>query len=273
MTDKIRYCIYPSLLDKFSMYLASDEEFESFFNIDADGEYKQSAEEIEARLEQELIDAINRVKTPPTEAADAGTVLNEIIDRLILGQKEGRSDVEAHSSKVFVTRDGETLPMPCIYGFMDGFQFCFDLDLCKELRDYLSDAIPQCRVEAVLPTKYGNVLLYGYADYVCMDRVIDLKTTSVYDFGKFGDRSQKEVYPYCLFKSGEMTEVNEFEYLVCKWKKSVNAPWRAEIYKETYSIDMERLEESLRGRVETFVEFLERNRHRITDRKIFGGEN
>ena len=68
-----RYRIYPSILDKFQSYLDVDQTVEEFWNLDGDGEYKETADEMSDRLERELLDAVNRVPREPMEAADKGT--------------------------------------------------------------------------------------------------------------------------------------------------------------------------------------------------------
>ena len=74
------YKFYPSILDCFQHYLDADKEFEDAFNIDADGNYKVSLDDItEARL-QELLDRINRVPREPIPAADKGTCFNMLVD-------------------------------------------------------------------------------------------------------------------------------------------------------------------------------------------------
>ena len=78
--NSYRYKFYPSILDCFQHYLDADKEFEDAFNIDADGNYKVSLDDItEARL-QELLDRINRVPREPIPAADKGTCFNMLVD-------------------------------------------------------------------------------------------------------------------------------------------------------------------------------------------------
>lgn len=79
------YKIYPSLLDKYQRFLDSGKDFESHFNQDADGNYKRSLEEISKEREQALLDAVNRKPHDPIEAADIGTVFNELVDWVLVG--------------------------------------------------------------------------------------------------------------------------------------------------------------------------------------------
>lgn len=256
----------PSALQKWDDYLNSDLEFEGPFNRDADGDYKLSADEIAAKKEQELLDYINKVPQEPSEAADKGTCFNEVVDRLILNTKEGREDVSIRSGRVN-TKDGDELPV--VFADMDGFSFTFALDLCLDLRNELKGAIPQYHTEAVLPTKYGDVLLHGFIDYVLGDKVIDLKTTKMYSFPKYDKGFQKHVYPYCLIESGVMDGVSEFDYLIVKWRDLVNQPTSGDLYLEPYTYNHEQSTKHLRAVCERFIEWLDNNRDRITNKAIF----
>lgn len=261
-----KYRFSPSALSKFRDYLDSDLEFEGPWNRDADGEYKLSADEIAAKKEQELLDYVNKVPQEPSEAADKGTCFNEVLDRLLLNTKEGREDVNIHSGRVN-TNDGDELPV--VFADMDGFSFIYSLDLCLNLRNELKGAIPQYHTEAVLNTKYGDVLLHGFIDYVIDDKVVDLKTTKQYSFPKYDTGFQRHIYPYCLIESGVMDEVSEFDYLVVQWKDRVGQPTSGALYMEPYTYNHAESTKLLRGYCERFIEWLENNRYRITNKAIF----
>lgn len=47
--------------------------------------------------------------------------------------------------------------------------------------EVFSGALSQVFVSAVIPTRYGDVELYGYIDELVRDTVYDIKTTSKYD--------------------------------------------------------------------------------------------
>lgn len=267
MLAPAKYRITPSILNKFQQLLDYELEFEGPYNRDSEGNYKLSADEIAIKIEKELIDSINRVNQEPSEAADKGTVFNEIIDRLILHQKDGNPLIEIHSSKEF-----EGLEIPCIYGSKGDFRFAFALDTCLSVAQKYSDAVPQYLCSCILPTKYGDVELYGYADYIQKDRVIDLKTTRMYSFPKFEKGWQKDLYPFCLVESGDMPNVSEFEYSIVLWKDISGEPTSGAFYSEAYTYNHERTRIRLTNMVTQFIEWLEINRELITDRKIFGGE-
>lgn len=260
----LKYRIYPSLLDKFQALLDSEVEADSFYNTDREtGEQKLTADEIADRHERELLDTINRVPRDPSEAADKGTCFNEIVDCIIEHRKSGREDV-----KIETMRDSQP---PCIKADMDGFHFHFDIPLCKEVASMFKGAVCQHLCRATIETAYGTVELYGYADEIVRDKVHDLKTTSNYTFGKFERAWQKDVYPYCLVASGDMTEVKEFEYTVVKFRGgTARTPLiTGDIYREAYTYNHEAATVRLRQMLERFIEWLEANRDKITDKKIF----
>lgn len=286
--SRICYRIYPSLLDKFQSYLDSDIEAESFWNIDSEtGEMKKSPDEITAANEQALLDAINRVPHEPIEAADKGTCFNEIVDCLVEHRKSSREDIVIKTVPIVIQEgaiDNFGKPLyydeyptgeKCILATLNGFEFRFDIGLCREAAAYFKDAVPQHLCKAVISTAYGDVELYGYADEIVRDKVFDIKTTSSYQFGKFERAWQKFVYPWCLVESGEMPEVSSFEYTVFVLSKPTSkSPFiTGKMYREEYTYDHEQAGIQLRSILERFIEWLEAHREEITDRKIFGGED
>lgn len=266
--SQLKYKIYPSLLNKYSDLLHADVGCEAPWNKSGE-DYILSPEEFSDKLEQELIDTINRVKHEPSEAASAGVALNEALDRIVLNTKDGREDIKIYSSPTFTADNGMVYDIPCVYAEIDGFKFCFDRGLLLELKDIFKGAIPQYRCRANMDTKYGTVELYGDIDYILRNKIVDLKSTSNYDFGKFSQNYQRHLYTYCLTESGDVRDIDEFTYFVCKWRKSTSKPWTADLYGETYSIKMDNIEEDLRLMVERFIEWLENHRALITDKKIF----
>ena len=98
--------IYPSVLNKFQDYLDADLKVEEDWNITPEGDYRITADEMHDKLLRELIDTINRVEREPSEAADAGTCLNEVIDRILLNSATGREDVAIRTSRTFITNKG-----------------------------------------------------------------------------------------------------------------------------------------------------------------------
>lgn len=267
----VSYKFYPSLLDKFQRFLDAERDFEDPRNVDAEtGEYRKTLEEISDGLEQELLDAVNRVPREPSEAADKGTCFNEIIDCLIHSRPCGHEGMTIRSYRAGEMLDGVVVPSPFIRATLDGFTFDFDMDMCRAAADYFAGAVSQYRCSACLATRYGWVELYGFIDEIVQDTVRDIKTTSRYSFGKYEDGWQKHVYPFCLVESGDMPSVKEFEYTVYQWRERKYVPLNAVQYREVYTYDHERTRERLTQMCERFIEWLEDNRGRITDGRIFG---
>lgn len=261
--SKPKYNIYPSALDKFQRLLDTEQEFESSFNEGEDG-YKQSFEELYAANEQALLDSVNRVEHEPIEAADKGTAFNEIVDCIIHGRGSTRDDltIERHEDPTW----GQ-----CIRAQINGFEFLFDTAFCKGAAKYFWGSASQVRTEAILPTRYGDVLLYGYIDELRGDIVYDIKTTKSYDSAeKYANGWQRRVYPYCLTASGD-AEVSEFEYTCYQLQGGgVRSPLiTGEQFRETYPYNHAQATAELQAICEAFIEWLEEHREQITDKKIF----
>lgn len=256
---KPNYRIYPSLLDKFQKCLNAYIDAEGFWNLNPiTGEPKLSAEELERHCEQELIDAINRTKHEPIEAADKGTCFNEIVDCLIMDKDTDRDDT-----------------IPYIKATLNGFDFLFDVALCKSAAEYFGpNAICQHPCKGYIQTAMGLVELYGYADEIVKDKVYDIKTTAAYSFGKYEQGWQKLVYPYCLVQSGEMPAVSSFEYTIFQLSKpsARNPIIKGTMYKEEYTYDHDYAQDRLRSILEIFIVWLEGHKDKISDKKIFGAE-
>lgn len=268
----LKYKLYPSALNNFQALLDADVMFEASSNLDAEGEYKRTIEEIEEELTKNLLDTINRVSHGPIEAADKGTAFNEVIDRIILNANKGNDKINIWSSKDYEVSEGEKASIPCVYAEINGFKFAYDLYLCKDVARDMTGALPQYRCSAILPTRYGDVELYGFVDYILKDRVIDLKTTSRYAFPKFEGGWQKLLYPYCLIASGDMSDVSEFEYYVVQWRSLAGKPLNGTIYKEAYTYRHDYAKGRLIAMCEHLIEWLESHRELITDKKIFALE-
>ena len=270
MNQQPKYRIYPSLLDKFEQYLRADEEAESFFNIDNEtGEYKKSPDEVEAELKQSLIDCINRVPFA-SEAADKGTAFNAIVDSFIHRKKHVPTEREPYD----IVGDRETNVVQVSFpksDLMDEHHFMFDWKWCIEQAAYFEGSLSQVFVNAILPTQYGAVELYGFIDELRKDVVYDIKTTSSYTFGKYEHGWQRHVYPYCLIASGQMDSVKAFEYTAFALKGGTSRTplISGTRYPEFYTYDHEQTVKLLTAHVERFIEFLEANRDMITDKKIF----
>lgn len=273
------YSIYPSLLAKFQDLLDHEKKAEEDWNKVSEsakekgkypdlevGDYILTPDEMYVKIEAELIDSINRVAHAPNEAADKGTAFNEIVDCLI--ENRGPKDIllSAHRPE---TGD------PYVRAGINGFNFDFDMRLCKDIASRFPGSLTQYLAEAVMPTAYGNVRLYGYIDEWVGNKIVDLKTTSRYSWGKFEKGWQRHVYPWCVIEAGVATEIESFTYFVIEWAyQSKGKPLTAKgIYEETYTYSHEESGRKIREMCERFIEWLQSRREFITDNKIFGGEN
>lgn len=264
--SEIRYNIYPSLLDKYQRFLDSEKEFESHWNLDADGEYKKTLDEIYEANEQALMDAVNRVPYEgDTTAMDKGTCFNEIIDCIVNNKPYINSSISCESIKdngiivaTMMDEDGDIVK-----------EFIYDMKLCRAMASYYHGAVTQHYCEAILHTAFGDVKLYGYADVYMHDKVVDIKTCKSYTFGDYENRWQRYVYPYCITEQGG--EVKHFSFDVVKWSggTQTNPVLSGDIYEEVYGYNHAEATEKLREMCTCFIAWLETKRFDITDKKIF----
>lgn len=252
-----KYRFYATILDAFWGYLNSDIVWEKYWGWSENPPH--TPEEFHELQFQELIDRINR-KPFDSEAADRGTAFNEIIDCMIENRKSSIMEI----SRVYHD-DGTLYGIKAVY---NNRTFTFHIDLCLEFANYYKGALTQQWVEAILPTAYGNVLVYGLIDELMPTSVHDIKTTGSYTVGKFKDHHQHLVYPYALIQNG--SDVRTFEYNIVEFNKG---GYVVDAYTETYVFNSERDIPILTNHCEEFIRFLEENKSLITDKKIFGGEN
>lgn len=246
----VKYKFYATLLDGYQDYLRSSEIYQEYWGFSENP--AKTEDEFEAEQLEGLINRINRVPFD-SEAADKGTAFNEVVDCLILNCKTERTDMEIVSD-----RDKGLI----LVTFKDR-KFTFPVSLCREFANYYKGAIPQVYTEAILPTRYGNVLLYGYIDELMPTCVHDIKTTGRYAVGKFLHHWQHIVYPYALQQEGN--EVADFEYNIAVLAKY----GKPKTYTESYTFVPDRDIPKLQAHCEGLIEFIELKRDLITDKKIF----
>lgn len=259
-----QYRLTPSLLNKYQDLLDSDLNWAKFYGDNDNSEV--TAEEYYAKCEQELLDACNRVPFS-SEPAAKGTALNELVDCILESRKQ-RDDMVV--SRIYDPDECN----PTVIGLhteLEGFSFDFDLNLVNALADYFFGSICQHRCEATLETSRGPVILYGDLDYLRMDVVHDLKSTSKYDYGKYEKGWQKHVYPWALIESGEVTTISGFEYTVVPLTggNSKSPLISGTIYREWYDYNHEATKAALIGIVEPFIDWIEAHRELITHPRIF----
>lgn len=245
---QVNYKFYATLLDAFQNYLSSSEIYQQYYGFGDNP--KLSEEQFEKEQFQSLIDRINRVPFE-SEPADKGTAFNEVIDCLIEFRKSDKMEINVV----------ETSKKSTIQVHYKKHLFVFDTELCKQIAQQLKGALTQQFVEGVISTKYGDVLLYGYLDQLMPFKIVDLKTTKQYKAFKYRNNWQHKVYPFCLNQN--QVFLDEFEYVVTDFKK---------VYTELYVYDKEKDFLALQNHCEKFIEFLEKNKQLISDRKIFASE-
>lgn len=272
-----KYKIYATLLDSYFNYLNSDVIYERYYGWSENPPCTE--EEFEQKQFQELIDRINR-KPFDSEAADKGTAFNEIIDCLVENRRSEIMQIERLYLESVVDdyqyQEGEVKCKPktvrgdviALRATYNNRVFTFPISLCHEFAYYFKGALTQQRVGAILPTAFGNVLVYGVIDELMPTSVHDIKTTGSYTVGKFKDHHQHLVYPYALMQNA--SDVRTFEYNIVEFNKG---GYVVDTYTETYVFNPERDIPILTNHCEEFIRFLEDNRELITDTKIFGGEN
>lgn len=261
LQHSVKYRIYPSLLDGYTNLKQSGEVWEMYWGFSENPPHTQ--EEFEQIQFQELIDKINRVPSEPSQAALRGTALNTLCDRLVCGITDPRCEFVPINAE-----DGEVMGFKALITDRDASgEFFFPRAMTDKLISLYPtlETIPQAQLSNVIVSpKYGAVELYGYADYILPHSIHDLKTTGKYAVGKFKHHAQHLVYPYCV----DPQRVQRFDYDVVEITKG-NA-WA--FYQETYIYEPQRDILRLIALLEEFIEWLESNREKITDKKIFNQE-
>lgn len=299
MSQQPKFRFYPTLLDSFQNYVDSDSIWDKYYgNCETPS---ISVEEFHDQKRQDLLDNINRVKHEPSEAASKGTCLNEIVDRIVMGICPSDSEVivktirnlescqDAIKHRVFDSNKSneeneemcavkaqellEKIRQPFIYTSVDGFEFFFDINFCKEIAKYFSGCLCQYRTSAILPTAKGDVELYGYIDYLREKSIYDLKTTKSYAFGNYTKYNQRHAYPYCMEESGMMTEVRDFEFTAYQLSGGTSKTplITGNQNKEVYTYSRKQSIEILTQNCEKLIDFIHDNMDQIelTKTKIF----
>jgi len=244
LQPKPSYKLYATILDSFSDYLNSDKIWEQYWGWSENPPH--TPEEFHDQQFKELISRINR-EPFESEAADKGTAFNEVIDCIIENRKSDKMALTSFADQGTIQAD------------YNNRHFIFPIVLCREFANYFKGALTQVRTEAILPTMYGNVLVYGNIDELLPVSVHDIKTTGQYSAFKFKNHWQHLVYPYCLMRNGN--DVRLFEYNITDFKST---------YTESYTFVPERDIPKLTAHCEEFIRFLIDSKDLITDKKIFG---
>ncbi len=207
---------------------------------------------------QEMIDRINRVPTEMPEAAMKGSAYNDMIDAILEGKEVQTAINIVRNVPYDVYKWTHTYDLPD-GDTQNSIEFMFPKRITDDIVHRLQGAASQVYNEAIIKTAWGNVMIYGYVDYVLKDTLIDLKTTSRYDFPKYLHATQHPVY---LYTARQSMDVQNFEYLVTDMRN---------IYIETYHWNPH-FERQLVDKLNAFVAFIYEHKAMITDSKIFGLE-
>jgi hypothetical protein len=149
---RVNYQFYATLLDTFQGWLSSSEIYQDYWGFSEDP--AKTEDQFEEEQKQSVINRINRVPMlwEDSEAADKGTAFNEAVDCLIHNCKSEKMELKSNKDAGIITAE------------YNKRTFIFPTVLIREFADYFKDAVSQVHTEAILATKYGDVLLYGYID-------------------------------------------------------------------------------------------------------------
>lgn len=239
------YNIYPSLMDAYC-YMR---------NVEGD-------EETIRQAEQDFLDTVNRVERDPNYYTARGTALNELVDARachVAGQHPVKYRNEGDAGGVFTVD-------------IDTFLIDFSEALVEQAAAWVEGMTPQVYVEADIIIPQGTVCLYGYADYVGIEEVVDLKSTKKYspDNRDYSEHWQHRVYPYCLVKSGMCQSADRFTYLVAECNANKEGVVDGQLYRESYEVSIVECTRQLHDFLGyELIPWLEEHRQQITNDKIF----
>lgn len=221
-------------------------------------QWMTDAETIEERAERgsQLLRSINREPVEPTEAMSRGTALNNAVDY----ELHRRIAAEAGVRKM------KERPQT-ILEKADDREFVFDGQMVSAIADRIGFAIPQFYSEAIIATSFGEVVLYGYADYVFDEKITDLKAVSNYTIGKYANKWQQRVYPFTTVRSHTVEKVTEFEYLAVELHPVARGSeiLTGTLCPEKYAVDIDRCERELRDVLESaFLPWIMEHESEIT---------
>ena len=254
--ENVSYRFYATLLDGFQDYLNSDTIYEKYWGYSENPPH--TPEEFRQKQFQSLIDRINRVPFD-SEAADKGTAFNEIVDCMIEHRKSDKVDVR-YAYETIVLGQVDNCEPDERWADVQQTNKIVGLNATYNNGAF---SFAQQFVRAIVPTRFGNVEVYGYVDELMPQSIHDIKTTGKYSVGKFKDHWQHIVYPYCYQQNG--LDLRLFEYNIAE----IDKYGRWETYTESYMYKPERDVPKLITMCEELICFLIENRHLITDRKIF----
>lgn len=127
----------------------------------------------------------------------------------------------------------------------------YDQEILRKVRSLLPR--PMVKTQVYCEYQMNDVVLYGYVDVIGKMLAVDIKTTGKYVPGSFA-KSHQNFYLPALKSRG----IRTLRYVITDFQN---------VYQEDYdqTIDFSFQQEQIKS----FCEFLEENRRRITDKRIF----
>lgn len=187
-----------------------------------------------ACTEQDMLNKLNKVPTPQSEAMLKGIAFEDCV----------RAGIYAKS---LTSTDGIK------------YDFEFNPEIIHWFMNETKGGIWQQYVEFYLDCGGYWLYLYGYIDVLRQNHTLDIKTTSQYAFPKYLDDYQHMLYLFGAKMLG--AQVDYHEYLITDQK---------ECYREYYQYQPKRFKESLLTVANDMVFFLESRKEFITNHKVFG---
>jgi len=186
--------------------------------------------------------------------SEKDTAHQDFIDRL--NRKSFKSDA-AEKGKAFEECVNELMNLDISGQVVKYKNFEFDKNILLDVYNRVKGYSSQIYVERQIQTSLGQVKIYGYLDKLGFGRVVDIKTTSRYEFPKFLGNFQHHVYPLCL---AERCKILESEYIITDFKS---------VYTEQYRFDEEESMNKIKSVSEDIIEFIEYHKGLITEQKLF----
>lgn len=250
-----QYNLYPTLLDALNRLISAPKTWETYWGQSETP--SKTLEEYEAEVRQQTLDTINRVEREPSREATLGTIFNELLDGFVVDEL----------NMGMLTNEGEVLHIE-----RDGFEYDFDVAWLCSLMDYYGKGwVCQQYVETILPTRHGDVKLYGYVDRYRDGDIVDIKTTGSYTLDKYAEGWQRHVYTLALADRGIVPQ--SFTYDVFEWQKGERLS--AKMYREQYGVNLDQWRDELEGYLNNIVlpllNYFDASGD-ITNRKVFNGQ-
>lgn len=221
------YRISPSLIQKVMDWANAEENYDKYWGRSESPSL--TLEEYQEKQTAELVAYMNGDPTPPSEAADRGTCLNEIIDCMIGNEPNGNVQW--------------TEEPYCYRARTADFSFDFDKPFVDSLALMFKNSVAQYHLRHTYDLGTYSVTLHGFADYIFPTMIWDLKTTSKYEAEKYLNGIQRLLYPVVAVDSGAMTRCDTFTYYAIEMRAdnrvNRNGVLTGKPFAETYDVNVE----------------------------------